>query len=289
LTADVPPTTAMPATTVIDQAMADALTLLAALAGDAIKGVAPDRLGLRRKADHSPVCAADEAAQRLIIAALAERLPGVPVISEEQTNRDTPPADGTFLLVDPLDGTKEFIAGRGEFTVNLAILHKRYPVAGFIAVPAFDLVYRGIIGKGAERITIDRRGDAPAIGTRTVIQTRKAPADGLVAAMSRSHQDPATAALLAQWPVKDRIVIGSALKFCRLAEGEIDVYPRLGRVREWDLAAGHAIVAAAGGLVTRPDGAPLTYGHAETDYAVDGFLAWGDPARGDPQAARARP
>ena len=264
----------------IDPPLADALTLIVARAGDAIKAIAPGAIAPRSKPDHTPVTCADEASERLIAGALADLLPGLRVISEEQDDRATPPADGTFVLVDPLDGTREFIAGRNEFTVNLAVVREWYPVAGFIAVPAFDLVYRGIVGQGAERITVDRRSGAPVIATRTVIRTRTAPADGLVVALSRSHRDAATEAMIARLPVKDEAVLGSALKFCRLAEGEADVYPRLGRTREWDVAAGHAIVVAAGGALARPDGAPLTYGHAENDYAVEGFVAWGDPAAG---------
>ena len=269
---------AVPPRAAIDPSLADALTLIVARAGDAIKAIAPAAIAPRSKSDRTPVTAADEASECLIAGALADLLPGLRVISEEQDNRAIPLTDGAFVLVDPLDGTREFIAGRNEFTVNLAVAREWYPVAGFIAVPAFDLVYRGVVGQGAERITIDRRGGVPAIGTRTVIRTRAAPADGLVVALSRSHRDAETEAMIARLPVKDRAVLGSALKFCRVAEGEADLYPRLGRTREWDVAAGHAIVVAAGGAVARPDGAPLTYGHAENDFAVEGFLAWGDPA-----------
>ncbi len=261
----------------IDIALADALTLLVARAGDVIKALGKDQLAVRAKSDLSPVTAADEASERVIAAGLRDILPALPVISEEHDSRAVPAAADAFVLVDPLDGTKEFIAGRNDFTVNLAIVNGRYPVAGFIGLPAFDLVYRGIVNHGAERVTIDHRGGAPTCGTRTPIRTRRAPAAGLVVALSRSHPDPATEAMVARLSVGERMVAGSSVKFCRVAEGEADVYPRLGRTREWDIAAGHAIVVAAGGLVTRPGGEPLTYGFAQREYAVDGFIAWGDP------------
>lgn len=272
---------ASPPVVEIDIALADALTLLVARAGDAIKAVGPDQLAVRAKSDRSPVTSADDASERVIVAGLRDLLPALPIISEEHDNRSLPAAARAFVLVDPLDGTKEFIAGRNEFTVNLAIVCERYPIAGFVALPAFDVVYRGVINHGAERMTIDRRAGVPTCGTRTPIRTRRAPAAGLVAALSRSHRDPATEAMLASLPVGERMIAGSAVKFCRVAEGKADIYPRLGRTREWDVAAGHAIVVAAGGLVTAPGGEPLTYGWAERDYAVDGFVAWGDPAAAD--------
>ncbi len=264
------------ATPKIDAALSDRLTLLVARAGDAIKAIAAHPVDVRTKPDRTPVSAADEASHRLLVAGLAELLPGVPVVSEEQDHRDVAPRDGAFLLVDPLDGTREFIAGRNEFTVNVAIIQGRQPIAGFIAVPAFDLVYRGVPGYGAERIALDRRGGPPACGPRTAIRTRRA-LSGLVAARSRSHHDPDTEALFARWLVREQLIVGSAVKFCRVAEGEVDVYPRLGPTREWDIAAGQAIVVAAGGVVTTTNGGPLTYGQAERDYLVDGFVAWGDP------------
>ena len=266
---------ASPPAVTVDIALADALTLLVARAGATIMAFAPGRLAIRPKADHSPITAADEAADAVIAAGLRELLPGLPVVSEERFGAVAPPADGSFVLVDPLDGTKEFISGREDFTVNLAIITDRYPVAGFIAVPARGLVYRGVAKRGAERVAVS--GDAPTRGTPVAIRTRRAPAAGLVAAVSRSHFDAATEALLARWPVVERTVAGSALKFCRVAEAAADVYPRLGRTCEWDIAAGHALVVAAGGVVTTASGEPLSYGHAEAAYAVEDFIAWGDP------------
>lgn len=260
----------------IDAALADALAELVARAGATIMAVAGDQLNIRTKADQSPLTAADEAADAVIADGLRDLLPNLLVVSEE-SRRAPPPDVGVFALVDPLDGTKEFIAGRGEFTVNLAIVVGRYPVAGFIAVPALGLVYRGMADRGAECLKVDQTNGVPRLGQRTAIRTRKAPATGLVAAVSRSHFDTATESLMTRLPVVRRQDYGSAVKFCRVAEGEVDVYPRLARTREWDVAAGHAIVAAAGGIVTRGSGLPLSYGHAEADYAVGDFIAWGDP------------
>jgi 3'(2'), 5'-bisphosphate nucleotidase len=260
----------------MDTGLADALSELVARAGAAILALAAGRLDVRAKADQSPLTAADEAADAVIAEGLRHLLPGLPVVSEE-SGHGVVPGIGSFVLVDPLDGTKEFIAGRKEFTVNLAIVTDRYPVAGFIAVPALGLVYRGTANRGAERLAIEEADGVPKLGKPTPIHTRKAPADGLVAAVSRSHLDTATESLVTRLPVVERNACGSAVKFCRVAEGLVDVYPRLAQTREWDVAAGHAIVVAGGGIVTRGRGQPMSYGHAEGDYAVGDFIAWGDP------------
>jgi len=251
--------------------LTDALTDLVARAAAAILAIAPGALDTRLKADRSPVTAADEAADAVIAQGLARIIPGLPIVSEESRAPD--PLDAIFALVDPLDGTKEFVAGRGEYTVNLAIVADGKPIAGFIAAPALGLIYRGIAGRGAERLGLD-----PAIAP-VAIRCRRAPDDGLVAAVSRSHLDGATLTFLDRLGVTRRISCGSALKLCRIAEGAADVYPRLSPTSEWDIAAGHAIITAAGGLVTTPSGMPLRYGRAEQDFKVPGFVAWGDGTR----------
>jgi 3'(2'), 5'-bisphosphate nucleotidase len=255
----------------IEPDLVAALTDLVARAAAAILAIAPGALDTRLKADRSPVTAADEAADAVIAQGLARILPGLVVVSEESRSRAA--LGASFALVDPLDGTKEFVAGRGEYTVNLAIVTDGEPIAGFIAVPALGLLYRGIVGRGAERLALD-----PAIAP-VAIHCRRAPADGLVAAVSRSHPDAATQAFLDRLGVAARITCGSALKLCRIAEGAADVYPRLSPTSEWDTAAGHAIVAAAGGLVATPSGAPLRYGRADQDFKIAGFVAWGDATR----------
>jgi 3'(2'), 5'-bisphosphate nucleotidase len=264
----------------VTPALADALTHLVAQAGCAALALAAGSVAFDTKADLSPVTAADLAADAILADGLARLLPGLTVISEEKVACAPWGDPDSFALVDPLDGTKEFVAGRTDYAVNLAILVDRYPVAGFIAVPALGWIYRGLVGQGAERLPVDFRASAPLIGQPLPIRTRTAPAAGLVAAVSRSHCDPATQALLTRLSVADRLTCGSALKFCRLAEGTADVYARLSPTSEWDIAAGHAIVAAAGGAMTAGNGEDLSYGHAQTRFLVRDFIAWGDPAFG---------
>jgi 3'(2'), 5'-bisphosphate nucleotidase len=256
----------------LDGRLLGELTASLVRASAAILAVTPAALAPRHKADQSPVTAADEASEAVILRDLARLLPGLPVVSEE-AGAGQPAIGRDFLLVDPLDGTREFLSGRPEYTVNLAIVRDRAPILGVIAAPALGLVWRGVVGRGAERLRVsDGAGVAPA-----AIRTRPAP-DRLVAALSRSHLDAATAALAERLPIAERMVSGSSLKFCRIAEGRADVYPRLSPTSEWDVAAGHAVVAAAGGSVTTQGGEPLTYGNMDRNLLIPGFLAWGDPA-----------
>jgi 3'(2'), 5'-bisphosphate nucleotidase len=259
--------------TVDAASLLDGLSQLVAKAAAAITAMAADDISMRRKPDGSPVTAADEAAEAVVLDGLARLLPGVPVVAEEQAARTgAPPISSTFVLVDPLDGTKEFLAGRDEYTVNVALVSRGVPVLGIVAAPALGLLWRGA-GDKAERL---RLPDAAAQGAEP-IHTRTWPQHGATALVSRSHSDSATDAFLARLPKTQRLACGSSLKFCRIAEGAADIYPRLGRVSEWDIAAGHAVVAAAGGKVTAPNGRPLTYGHAAEGFRVPGFVAWGDP------------
>jgi 3'(2'), 5'-bisphosphate nucleotidase len=206
---------------------------------------------------------------------VAKIMPGVAVVSEEMASRPSRLGD-VFVLIDPLDGTKEFIAGSSEYTVNLAVMRARAPLAGIVAVPAGGQIYRGTVGRGAERIAMTP--DGATAPQAQPISVRTAPRTGLVAAVSRSHLDPATLALLDRLGVTARAPCGSALKFCRLAEGAVDIYPRLATTCEWDVAACHALVAAAGGSVTLPDGGLLQYGRSDADFRIPAFIAWGDRA-----------
>jgi 3'(2'), 5'-bisphosphate nucleotidase len=210
-------------------------------------------VAVRAKADASPVTAADEDAEAVILARLAELTPEIPVVAEETVAAGHVPeiADGPFWLVDPLDGTKEFLSQNGEFTVNIALVQAREPVLGVVLAPARAQAWWGVRGKGA--VARDAEGR-----TRT-IAVRQPPAGGLVAIASRSHRDAQTQAFLDQAGVAECISAGSSLKFCLLAEGKADLYPRFGRTMEWDTAAGHAVLAAAGGRVTTKDGAPFPY------------------------------
>ena len=256
----------------------DHLTAIASQAAAAIQRVAPAAAARRMKADRSPVTEADEAAEALILDALARLMPGVPVVSEEAAGRGAhPPLGDCFILVDPLDGTREFLDGRDDFTVNIAVVTDGVPAVGIVAAPAHGRIWRGATGRGGERLDL-APGAAPAAARNvTPLRPRRRPPGGLVATVSRSHLDPRTAAFVAGLPQAGQMVCGSSLKFCRLAEGSADVYPRLAPTREWDIAAGHAVLAASGGTVTAPDGSPLAYGRTAEDFRVPGFVAWADP------------
>jgi 3'(2'), 5'-bisphosphate nucleotidase len=227
----------------------------------------------RIKADQTPLTEADERSQALLLEALTRLLPGVAVVSEEMAVRPSRLGD-VFVLIDPLDGTREFVRGSDEYTVNLAIVRNREPVAGIVAAPATGLIYRGRVQYGAERLAMPPGSTVP--DASRPVRVRTTPRDGVVAALSRSHLDPATVGLLEQLHIGNRIPCGSALKFCRIAEGAADIYPRLAPTREWDVAAGHALVASAGGAVTSPDGGALLYGDVTSDFRVPAFIAWGD-------------
>lgn len=254
----------------------DGLTLIASQAAAAILAVPRPDLNKRDKADTSPVTAADEASEAIILAGLNRLMPGVPVISEETVaGRMAAPSAGRCLIVDPLDGTREFLAGLDEYVVNIALVGNGVPIAGVVAAPARGLIWRGHAGHGAERLTL-APGAAPAAAHQRVpIRTRACPASGARVLVSRSHLDPATDAYVDRLARPEKIACGSALKFGLLAEGAADLYPRLGPTSEWDVAAGHAMLLAAGGDVLRPDGAPLRYG--ATNFSIPGFIAVGDP------------
>jgi 3'(2'), 5'-bisphosphate nucleotidase len=230
----------------------------------------------RQKADGSPVTEADEVAEAIILEGLERLLPGVPVVSEERAGREgTPALAGHFVLVDPLDGTREFVAGRDEYTVNIGLIANGRPIAGLVSAPARGQLWRGIVGGGAERLSMQGQ----TLSDAQAIHARRWPENGAVALVSRSHLDAATTALLARLPLTDAQSCGSSLKFCRIADGTADIYPRLGPTSEWDIAAGHAIVLAAGGHVTAPDGSELIYGRTPGKFLVGGFIAWGDPEK----------
>jgi 3'(2'), 5'-bisphosphate nucleotidase len=254
-------------------ALIEPLTELVARAGAAILAVNRGTMAVEGKTDGSPVTEADMAADRVIAEGLARLLPEIQTLSEERTHLAQLPTASSFFLIDPLDGTKEFLAGRDEFTVNLALVTDGVPLLGIVGAPALGLVWRGIVGRGAERLTISG-GVSPV-----PIRTRTGPAAGKpwVAAVSRSHGDERTEAFIDARPGAVRQVAGSAIKFCRVAEGEVDIYPRLAPTCEWDVAAGHAVVTAAGGKVTDSTGAALRFGAGRNDFIVPEFIAWGDP------------
>jgi 3'(2'), 5'-bisphosphate nucleotidase len=257
----------------------DALTDIVSRAAAATLATPFSSVAQRIKTDLTPVTAADELSEKIILEGLARVLPGVPVVAEECIGRGAPPArlDPSFVLVDPLDGTREFLAGRDEFTVNVAIVTHGTPIAGIIAAPARGLLWRGVVGGIAERLHL-RLGDgqAKAYG-RSFIHTR--PGLGrLTVATSRSHLDENTEDFLARLPLAKRHLCGSSVKFCYIAQGEADVYPRLSPTREWDVAAGCAILTAAGGTVLSAQRKPIEFGHKAEKFLIPGFIALGDPA-----------
>jgi 3'(2'), 5'-bisphosphate nucleotidase len=252
----------------------DDLTAITVAAADAIERLrAQAGTSVRVKSDGSPVTTADESAEAVIRDGLARRYPALPIISEERAEHERPaPASACYFLVDPLDGTREFIAGRDEYTVNIAVVANGAPVLGIIAAPALGLIWRGTVGRGAERMQFG----AGKVSGPQAIHTRTRPPGELIVLVSRSHLDSRTQAYLHSLPHTGRIGSGSSIKFCRLAEGAADHYPRLAPTHDWDVAAGHAILAAAGGSVSDPDGEPLAYGTPE--LCIPAFLAWGGPA-----------
>lgn len=222
-------------------------------AGALILDIYGTDFSVRGKGDQSPVTEADERAEALILPALQALSPEIPIVAEEAVAAGKVPEVGElFWLVDPLDGTKEFISRNGEFTVNIALVHRGRPVLGVVLAPALDRLFLGDVGRGA---WIE---DA---GVRREIRCRAVPEAGLTVVASRSHGDAAALdAFLAGRKVASLVGAGSSLKLCLIAAGEADLYPRLGRTMEWDIAAGHAVLAAAGGTVRDLAGQDLRYG-----------------------------
>lgn len=233
------------------------------------------RADARLKEDKSPVTDADLASERIIIEGLRRIAPGTPVVSEEATAAGEPPvAAERFFLVDPLDGTKEFLSRNGEFTVNIALIERGEPVLGVVYAPALERLFWGERGGGAGEATIAPGAALDSFRWRP-LQVRPCPASGATAVASRSHRDAATEAWLEAQKVGSLVSAGSSLKFCLLATGEADLYPRFGRTMEWDTAAGHAVLSAAGGRVDTADGLPLSYGKSERGFDNPGFVARG--------------
>jgi 3'(2'), 5'-bisphosphate nucleotidase len=249
------------------------LTDLVVRAGAAILGVNRAAMKIDGKADGSPVTEADLAADRIIAEGLASLIPELPVLSEECGHLAQQPYGGSFFLIDPLDGTKEFVAGRTEFTVNLALVTNGTPLLGIIGAPGLGLIWRGLVGRGAERLTTGKGSVAEPIRTRPLPKR----GEPWIAAVSRSHGDSRTEAFIEARPGAIRQMFGSAVKFGRVAEGGADIYPRLAPTCEWDVAAGHAVVTAAGGKITDAQGAALKFGAGREGFIVPEFIAWGDP------------
>ncbi len=261
---------AAPMSTIAPLPLRDACTTFARDAAREIMRIYAGDLGVRNKADKSPVTDADHAAEAIIVAGLRGLTPDLPVVAEEEMAAGRVPTlnggGAPFWLVDPLDGTKEFIKRNGEFTVNIALIDQRKPLLGVVLAPATGTLWRGIVGDGADK---SENG-----GAFTVIRTRRPPAEGLTAFASRST---AIYSDLDIWfrnnalTVAERKQAGSSLKFCLIAEGKGDIYPRFGPTNEWDTAAGQAVLEAAGGEVVTTDGRPLAYG--KRNFSNPHFIA----------------
>jgi 3'(2'), 5'-bisphosphate nucleotidase len=234
---------------------------------------------VRSKEDGSPVTSADHRAEAIICGHLAGMAPSPPICAEESTAAGAPiSAAGRFLLVDPLDGTREFLARNGEFTINVALIEGGAPIAGAVYAPAIGRLWIG--GDAAFVCETPIGAGLPGKGRRRRIRTRRAPGS-LIALVSRSHADPQSESFLGRLPVGEARSAGSSLKFCLIAEGLGDVYPRFAPTMEWDTAAGDAVLRAAGGVVLDPDGKPLAYGKVDRGLRNGPFVAWGDATAGE--------
>ena len=248
------------------QPLLDALKPLIRDAGELVMAIYATDFQVEIKGDESPVTLADQRAEKVIFAGLRRLTPDIPVVGEEAASAgEIPDVSNRFWLVDPIDGTKEFVSRNGEFTVNIALIDHGVPVLGLVLAPALETLYAGASGVGA---WVEIRGE------RRSIAVRAAPTDGLTVVGSRHHGDDAAVdAFLAGRTIAARRAVGSSLKLCLLAEGLADVYPRFGRTMEWDIAAGDAVLRAAGGAVRRLDGALLEYG--KSGFENPDFAAWG--------------
>lgn len=254
----------------IDTTLREGAIALARDAAAAIIGIYDSAFAVEHKADASPLTAADLAAHRILVEGLERLTPDIPVLSEEAAE------DATWnvrcgwqrlWLVDPLDGTREFVKRNGEFSVNLALIEDGVPVFGIVQAPVTGTLWHATRGVGAFR----REGN-----DETTLHTRRPARTPLRVAASRSHRDARTEAFIAKMGEVEPIGLGSSLKFCKLAEGGMDVYPRFGPTSEWDTAAGQCVLEAAGGVVIDPKGRPLRYNQRDTLLNGD-FLALGDP------------
>jgi 3'(2'), 5'-bisphosphate nucleotidase len=257
-----------------DAQLAETLGRIALKAAAIVMGAYDAHVPIRVKADASPVCEADERSEAFILEELAAHFPAIPVLAEESISRGVvPPVGGEFFLVDPLDGTREFAARNGEFTVNIALIRNGVPVCGAVSAPVMGRLWIGSPGR-ALHVRAKAGDDLPSSGEP--VAGRPCPADP-VAYVSRSSLDPLTERWLADRRIANRVPMGSSVKFCLLASGEADVYPRFGPTMEWDTAAGDAVLRAAGGCVVDENGAPLRYGKAAENFRNPHFIAWTDP------------
>jgi 3'(2'), 5'-bisphosphate nucleotidase len=250
------------------------LMQIAHKAGAKIMAIYNSGFEVASKSDASPVTEADTAAEAIILEQLRKLEPDANIIAEEAVSAGaTPRVTPEFYLVDPLDGTREFISRNGEFTVNIALIKNGAPVAGVVYAPALSTMYAGELASGALEMPL--AADAPWADSPDMkpITCPRLPASGIKVVASRSHRDEATDDWLAKRDVAEIVAAGSSLKFCLLAAGKAHLYPRFGRTMEWDTAAGHAVLAAAGGEVFEADGSLLRYGKQHRGFDNPAFIA----------------
>ncbi|TIS50588.1 MAG: 3'(2'),5'-bisphosphate nucleotidase CysQ [Mesorhizobium sp.] len=259
-----------------DEAMLGVFEGLALDAGREVMRVFQEGCAVDKKSDSSPVTEADRESEKIILAGLRSAYPDIPCVAEEEVAAGitTPDLDGAFFLIDPLDGTKEFVNRRTDFTVNIALVRHGVPEVGVVFAPCTGRFFSGRPGK-AEAIEVD--GDYRIVGRRPIAV--RAGGTPLAVVASRSHNTPETEEFIRDLGAAEIVSIGSSLKFCLLAAAEADVYPRFGRTMEWDTAAGDAVLRAAGGMTRTLDGEPLVYGKrnqaSDTDFANPHFIARG--------------
>lgn len=241
-------------------------------AGEKILEIRNDKLGVTIKDDRSPVTLADQAAEKIILRDLKIVAPEIPVVAEESVSEgNIPDVSNKFWLVDPLDGTKEFIAGGTDFTVNIALVENGIPTFGIIYTPATRRLYTTKSSKEATIQIVDAQSNQ---GPEEPVKVRDGNMNNLTALASKSHLDDDTKAFLDDLNVTNKTTAGSSMKFCVVAEGKADIYPRFGPTMEWDIAAGHAILNAAGGSVKNPDGTAFEY--KKPDFRNGPFIARGN-------------
>ncbi|WP_189340586.1 3'(2'),5'-bisphosphate nucleotidase CysQ [Mesorhizobium sp. M4B.F.Ca.ET.049.02.1.2] len=249
-------------------------------AGREVMRVFHEGCAVDRKSDSSPVTEADRESEKIILAGLRAAYPAIPCVAEEEVAAGiaTPDLDGVFFLIDPLDGTKEFVNRRTDFTVNIALIRHGVPEVGVVFAPCTGRFFSGRPGR-AEAIEVD--GDFNITGRRTIAV--RAGGTPLAVVASRSHNTPETDAFIRDLGAAEIVSVGSSLKFCLVAAAEADVYPRFGRTMEWDTAAGDAVLRAAGGMTRTLDGHPLAYGKrnqaSDADFANPHFIASGKAAK----------
>jgi len=256
---------------------ASLLANAAARAGAAIMQHYREPAAFELKGDNSPVTRADRDSEAIILEALERLAPEVKVVSEETCGVTAGPLPRRFFLVDPLDGTKEFIQKRSDFTVNIALIEEGRPRFGLVYAPARALLAVTISPGRAVEVELPADAAGAELGRlrQKTLRTRLAGSTGLTALVSHSHLDPETEAFLAKLKIAERSGLGSSVKFLAIARGEADVYPRFGPTMEWDTAAGQAVLEAAGGMVVDAGGQPLRYGKTAMGLRNPGFIAWG--------------